>query len=113
MSMRIGLDPLIETITRPQPIQAIRIGADNTTNEERGTTPFSEILQITMTGSSDAARELSAVSRQGTVEALLGQVEDLAANVVASQKSGLQFELNLNIRNKVLDAYNEIMRMQV
>jgi len=33
--------------------------------------------------------------------------------IVASEKASLALSLTLQIRNKVIDAYNEIMRMQV
>lgn len=33
--------------------------------------------------------------------------------IVASEKASLALSLTLQIKNKVLDAYNEIMRMQV
>jgi flagellar hook-basal body complex protein FliE len=66
-----------------------------------------------MTGRTDTSAELSAKSREGTAKLLIGEEDDLVRNLVDGQKSTLAFELNLNIRNKVIDAYNEIMRLQV
>jgi flagellar hook-basal body complex protein FliE len=108
--MRIGSDPFTDMASRVQNIQS---RVDNSVNENDSKTPFSEILQITMTGSSDTAKELSAKSREETTKVLIGEEDNLVDNMVAGQKSTLQFELNLAVRNKVLDAYNEIMKTQV
>lgn len=42
-----------------------------------------------------------------------GQTSDLQDVVVTSEKADLSFKLLLQVRNKLLDAYQEIMRMQV
>jgi len=44
---------------------------------------------------------------------LTGQNEELHTTVLATQKAELAFELGLQVRNKVVDAYQEIMKMQV
>jgi flagellar hook-basal body complex protein FliE len=40
-----------------------------------------------------------------------GQVQDVAEVMVASERANLSLGLALQVRNKVLDAYQEIMRM--
>jgi flagellar hook-basal body complex protein FliE len=44
---------------------------------------------------------------------LTGQNEELHTTVLATQKAEMAFELGLQVRNKVVDAYQEIMKMQV
>ena len=44
---------------------------------------------------------------------LTGQNEELHTTVLATQKAELAFDLGLQVRNKVVDAYQEIMKMQV
>ena len=44
---------------------------------------------------------------------LTGENEELHTVVLATQKAELAFELGLQVRNKVVDAYQEIMKMQV
>ena len=55
--------------------------------------------------------------RQGanrSVEAFLaGEGEELHQMVLSTQRAELAFELFLEMRNKVVQAYQEIMRMQV
>lgn len=42
-----------------------------------------------------------------------GEVTDIASVMLARQESGLAFEATLQVRNKLLSAYGEIMRMGV
>ena len=43
----------------------------------------------------------------------LGQVRDLHQVTIATEKASLALNLAIQVRNKVLEAYQEIMRMQV
>jgi flagellar hook-basal body complex protein FliE len=108
--MRIGPDPFVELISRTQPI---KLSTDEKTDENSSKASFGEILKITMTGATDNSRALSAVSREENAKLLIGEEENLIDNLVAGQKSTLAFELNLAIRTKVIEAYNEVMRYQV
>ena len=45
-------------------------------------------------------------------EFAVGKTEDLHEIMIASEKANLSFKLLLQIRNKFLEAYREIMRMQ-
>jgi flagellar hook-basal body complex protein FliE len=42
-----------------------------------------------------------------------GQVEDLHTAMIAVQKASLALELTLQVRNKAIESYQEIMRMQL
>ena len=44
---------------------------------------------------------------------LSGETEELHSTALATQRAELAFELGLQVRNKVLQAYQEIMRMQM
>ncbi len=49
----------------------------------------------------------------GVGELLSGQREDIHNVALATQRAELAFELFLQTRNKVVQAYQEVMRMQV
>jgi len=70
---------------------------------------FKNILDDLMEASSEA----SAASRQETAKLLTGTLEDFPEYMVTGEKSSIMFELNLTVRNKVIDAYSEIMKTQV
>jgi flagellar hook-basal body complex protein FliE len=44
---------------------------------------------------------------------LSGESEDLHSVALAGQKAALQFEMFLQVRNKMVQAYQEVMRMQL
>ncbi len=49
-----------------------------------------------------------------TVERFLtGEIENVHDVMVAVEKAGISFELMMEIRNKMIEAYHEVMRMQV
>ena len=60
-----------------------------------------------------ATSELSAESREETAKLLTGQQDDLAKMQVTGEKSSIMFEYNLVVRQKVIDAYTEILRTSV
>ncbi len=44
---------------------------------------------------------------------LTGENEELHTAILAVQQASVAFDLGLQVRNKVVDAYQEIMRMQM
>lgn len=46
-------------------------------------------------------------------KAVTGESPDLHKTIIALQSADLQFQLGLQVRNKLIGAYEEIMRMQV
>lgn len=50
---------------------------------------------------------------QGIEQFLSGDADELHGAVLAAQRAELEFDLFLQVRNKVVQAYQEIMRMQM
>jgi flagellar hook-basal body complex protein FliE len=50
---------------------------------------------------------------QSVQKFLTGENEELHTTILATQKAELAFELGLQVRNKVVDAYQELMKMQM
>ena len=46
-------------------------------------------------------------------KAVTGESPDLHKTIIALQSADLKFQLGLQVRNKLLGAYEEVMRMQV
>jgi flagellar hook-basal body complex protein FliE len=44
---------------------------------------------------------------------LAGEGEDLHSTILASQRAELEFQMFMQVRNKVVAAYQEVMRMQM
>lgn len=56
---------------------------------------------------------LRANANQAVEQFLSGETDELHGTVLATQKAELAFELFLQVRNKVVQAYQEVMRMQM
>jgi flagellar hook-basal body complex protein FliE len=52
-------------------------------------------------------------SSRAATELALGQTDNLHQVMISSERTRLQFEIAMSMRNRVLEAYQEIMRMQV
>ncbi len=58
-------------------------------------------------------QDLRQSADQGIERFLAGEGEELHSVVMATQKAEMAFELFLQVRNKVVSAYQEVMRMQI
>ena len=67
----------------------------------------------TLKGAVDAVNSAQAQSAAITEAYERGEVTDIAKVMLARQESGLAFEATLQVRNKLLSAYQDIMRMGV
>ena len=66
---------------------------------------FKDLISDTNELQSDAARIAEKFA--------LGEIADVHEVMIAAEKAGVAFELVMEIRNKLVDAYQEFMRMQV
>jgi flagellar hook-basal body complex protein FliE len=57
--------------------------------------------------------ELQANAETQTQKLIAGESVELHRVVMAGEQAALAFELTMSIRNKAVEAYQEIMRMQV
>ncbi|HTS61505.1 MAG TPA: flagellar hook-basal body complex protein FliE [Candidatus Acidoferrales bacterium] len=65
---------------------------------------------------SSAVQRVEAFSQNASASVerfLSGEGEELHTTVLATQQAELAFELFMQVRNKVVSAYQEIMRMQM
>jgi flagellar hook-basal body complex protein FliE len=70
---------------------------------------FSGMLQNAM----GSLESLQAGANTNIQKFLTGENEDLHTTVLATQRAEMAFELGLQVRNKVVSAYQEIMKMQL
>ena len=63
-----------------------------------------------------ALKDVSGLEKQAdsiTEDFIAGRTDSIHSVLIAAEKASISLELIVEIRNRVLDAYNEIMRMQV
>jgi len=67
----------------------------------------------TLSGFIDNVNQLQLTADQKTQAFVTGKIQDLHEVMSAAEEAGIAIQLLMAIRNKVIDAYNEIMRMQI
>jgi flagellar hook-basal body complex protein FliE len=70
---------------------------------------FGEVLE-------NAIKEVSDIQKEAGEEArklMTGEVKDIHTVMIAAQKAEISFQMMMQVRNKLVNAYQEIMRMPV
>lgn len=94
----------ISPITAPLPIDSTSIGQAASSQGDFKSVLQSAVQQVESSrNSADAAAQ----------NFLNGENQELHSTILATQTAELQFEMFMQVRNKVVSAYEEIMRMQV
>jgi flagellar hook-basal body complex protein FliE len=70
-------------------------------------------FQSVLEGLVGGVEKSHAQAQQAANSFLSGGNEELHSVALAAQRSSLEFDLFLQVRNKVVSAYQEVMRMQV
>jgi flagellar hook-basal body complex protein FliE len=79
------------------------------TPDAEGGVAFGDLLK-------QALQEVNQVSAQSEVEArnlMTGEGADMHSAMLAVQKADLSFQMMMAVRSKLIDAYREVMRMQM
>lgn len=70
---------------------------------------FEEMLKVHLSNVNNLQQSAdTAIEKLAT-----GEEKDVHNTLIAMEKAGVAFQLTMQIRNKALEAYQEIMRMQV
>jgi flagellar hook-basal body complex protein FliE len=97
----------------PLPISSISpstaIAAPSLESGPKSSGGFGAILQEAM----GKVGELGDDASKSVESFLSGEGDDLHKTIMATQRADLAMELFLQVRNKVVSAYQEVMRMQV
>ena len=76
---------------------------------EKATTSFSEVLK-------DSINKVAELEKDANVETeklVKMEGQDIHNTMIAAEKADLSFQMMMQIRNKIISAYEEIMRIQV
>ncbi len=67
----------------------------------------------TLKGLVENVDEMQKTAHESTRRMLTGEIEDVHQVMVAMEEAQTSFQLMMEIRNKIVEAYKEVMRMQV
>ncbi|OUD10191.1 flagellar hook-basal body complex protein FliE [Marivivens niveibacter] len=93
----------------PSPLQALQSAKAEAQTPAANGPDFGERIK----GAVDDLNEAQANARASATAFELGQENDLASVMVDQQVSSLSMQLTLQVRNKALSAYRDIMNMPV
>jgi flagellar hook-basal body complex protein FliE len=82
---------------------------DNSTKEEKSTVSFGEMLNNQLKN----LQELQSTSDDLTTKMVTGDVQDLSKVMIATEEANIALQMTVQIRNKVIDAYQEVSKMQL
>lgn len=95
-------------ITPIAPLDSIESNPGKKVGNQGGES-FSTLLQDALNNLENTQMEAD----QATAALVTGQTDDFHTPVIAMEKASLTLGLAVTVRNKVLNAYQEIMRMQI
>ena len=76
---------------------------------EGGNKNFGEFL----TQALGEVNKLENDSAKATFDLAAGKLQDVSQVTIATEKATIAMQLTMQVRNKMIDAYQEVMRMQV
>ena len=94
----------ISPIAPPAPIQI-----DSPLGGSSSTGQFRDILKSAI----DQVENSSSQADQSVNQFLSGEGDDLHSTIMSVQRADLEFQLAMQVKNKVVSAYQEVMRMQL
>lgn len=98
---------------RIEPLKLIPAGAsrliEGASAPAEGTKKFGEYLSEALNN----VNKLQQNAEQASVNLAAGKIQDVSEVVIAAEKATIALQLTMQVRNKIVDAYQEVMRMQV
>ena len=79
------------------------------TSTESAGSPFKDVLNSAI----EEVEGARANANQSVQRFLSGEGDDLHSTILATQRADLEFQMFLQVRNKVVSAYQEVMKMQM
>ena len=65
-----------------------------------------------LTDALENVNDLQKKADQASVDLATGRIEDISQVVIAAEKAAVALQLTIQVRNKMLESYQEMMRMQ-
>lgn len=85
------------------------MGHEKTEETKKGMVPFAEYFKNALENTNSLILE----SEKLAEEFAAGRTDNIHQVLIAAEKADIALQFTMQIRNKILDAYTEIMRMQI
>lgn len=83
--------------------------SSNTKTDETSSASFADIFKQAIQNAEDTQK----VCQEDSVKVALGEVDDLHTVQINMEKASAALEVLVSMKNTAIDAYNEIMRMNI
>ncbi|MCG7584420.1 flagellar hook-basal body complex protein FliE [Photobacterium sp. OFAV2-7] len=109
MSMELPLSQMSEVRAQMNVLETTQIAPNPLTANQVNSVSFTEVISQTLNNVDQQGKEASALMTAVDT----GKSDDLVGAMVASQKASLSFAALVQVRNKLLTAYDDVMKMPV
>ncbi len=104
-----NLNTILKTGETATQVRNDKVNAQALDNPAQGAKSFAQTLK-------DAVNNVNQLQVKSDVEMqrlATGQTKNIPEVMIASEKADIAFKLLMQVRNKIIDAYQEVMKMQV
>lgn len=98
---------------RIEPLALAPIGSRIMTESVAVTAPAGKTFGEFLTEALGEVNGLQKEAATASYRLAAGQLEDVSQVTIAAEKASIAMQLTMQVRNKAIDAYQEVMRMQV
>jgi len=104
----MALSPITSVLESAQ-LNSVKAASQDNEKQNENVVSFGDYLKNAL----DTVNQLQSDSQQIGVDFAAGKTDNIHEVMIAGEKADIAMQLTMQIRNKVVDAYNEIMRMQI
>ncbi|CUH96082.1 hypothetical protein P22_2170 [Propionispora sp. 2/2-37] len=98
---------------RIEPIKLMPVGSRISMDEVAKVADTEKTFGQFLADALNDVNELQKNSNKASIDLAAGRVEDVSQVMIAAEKANVALQLTMQVRNKIVDAYQEVMRMQV
>ena len=99
----------MEGIRAIGPVGPAEIGSSPEIKSQQSSESFGKLLSDAL----EQVNKTQAAAERAAADLAAGKTTDIHNVMIATEKASLAIQLTVQVRNKVVEAYQEIMRMQV
>ena len=100
-------------LERGQTLKEIRDSEFNKEIPNPGSEPGGKSFADTLKDAVQSVNQMQQTSDQKMEAIATGRSRNIADTMIAAEKADIAFKLMVQVRNKIIEAYQEIMKMQV
>jgi len=98
---------------RVEPLKLFTAGASQLSQDDVAPTSGSKSFTDVFSSALNDVNNLQQDAAQASLNLAAGKIQDLSEVTIATQKATMALQLTMQVRTKILDAYQEVMRMQL